>query len=69
MLGEMQFAFVSFLLGENLDSFEQWKRMVNLICNCEKGVLDKPDFFYKAVPVLYEQLKQLPKDFFVAELS
>ena len=32
ILGEIQYSFVSFLLGENLDSFEQWKKLINLFC-------------------------------------
>ncbi|CDW90609.1 UNKNOWN [Stylonychia lemnae] len=69
LLGEFQFAFVTFLLGENLESYDQWKKIVNLLCNCEIAVRDKFDLFYKFIPVFYEQLKQLPKDFFQAELS
>jgi len=35
LFGEMQYAFISFVMGENLDSYEQWKRLLNLLCNCE----------------------------------
>lgn len=35
LLGELQYAFVSFLLGENLESFEQWKRLMLLLCQCD----------------------------------
>lgn len=34
LLGELQFAFATFLLGENYESFEQWKRLLVLLCNC-----------------------------------
>lgn len=32
LLGELQFSFISFLLGENLESFEQWKSIITLLC-------------------------------------
>jgi len=68
-LGELQFAFIVFILGENLEGFEQWKRMIILICNCEDLMKESPQLFLDLIPVLYSQLKQLPKDFFVDNLS
>ena len=35
LLGELQFAFATFLLGENYENFEQWKRLLVLLCNCQ----------------------------------
>jgi A1 cistron-splicing factor AAR2 len=34
LLGEMQFSFLSFLLGQSFESFEQWKDIVQLLCSC-----------------------------------
>lgn len=34
ILGEMQFAFLSFLLGQSFESFDQWKALVQLLCSC-----------------------------------
>ncbi|OMJ78819.1 hypothetical protein SteCoe_21303 [Stentor coeruleus] len=65
LLGEMQFAFVSFLIGENPDSFEQWKNIFVLLCNCEQGVREEHQWFSKYIPVLYAQVKSLPKDLVV----
>jgi A1 cistron-splicing factor AAR2 len=62
LLGEFQFAFVSFLLSENLESFEQWKNLLVLLCNCEEGLFSLPVFFQTFIPVLYNQIKNLPKD-------
>ena len=31
LLGEMQYAFVTFMLGENFESFEHWKKLVILL--------------------------------------
>jgi A1 cistron-splicing factor AAR2 len=62
LLGELQFAFISFLLGENWESFEQWKEVLVLLCNCEEGLRIMPEFFSKFIVVLYAQVKNLPKD-------
>eukprot|EP00347_Sterkiella_histriomuscorum_P015680 403356101 len=73
LLGELQFAFVTFLLGENLDSYEQWKRMISMLTTCDQALTQSDqmtqDLFYKFIPIVYEQTRQLPKDFFQAELS
>jgi len=39
LIGEVQFSFVAFYLGESLDAFEQWKRLVALLCSCERAIL------------------------------
>lgn len=38
-LGEFQFAFLAFLLGHSLQSFDQWKDFVRLIFGCEDAVM------------------------------
>ena len=69
----MQYAFISFVMGENLESFEQWKRLFSLLCGCATGLYNEDtlskELFMRFIPVVYEQLKQLPKDFFSDELS
>ena len=35
LLGEFQLSFIQFLLLESLESFEQWKKLLILFCNCE----------------------------------
>jgi len=69
VLGELQFAFVTFLMGESLEGFEQWKALVALLCECESGVEQHPDLFKNFIDVLTAQLKEVPKDFFIDELS
>jgi len=39
VMGELQFAFVTFLLGENYESFEQWKSLLTLICYCQSALV------------------------------
>ena len=63
-LGEMQYAFILFYVGQNYEGFEQWKKMVYLICHSEKAVYLNREIFINFIPVIYEQLDQLPNDFF-----
>lgn len=64
LLGELQFAFVCFLIGNVYDGFEQWKSILNLVCNCEKAIELYPGFYLKLVNALYYQLGEMPLDFF-----
>lgn len=84
-LGEFEVAFITFLIGEMLDSFEQWKKMFILIFSCEELLLEKPEIFLDLIrnfrnrlisecffyflAVVYHQLKQFPKDFFIDAIS
>lgn len=45
ILGEIQFAFVSFLVGESFEGFTQWKLLVLLICGCDQAVESHADFY------------------------
>ncbi|XP_032221714.2 protein AAR2 homolog [Nematostella vectensis] len=65
ILGELQFAFVCFLLGQVYDGFEHWKRLLNILCTCDDALCKHPDLFTELIGVLYFQLKEAPKDFFV----
>lgn len=71
LLGELQFSFVCFLMGHALDGLEQWKRLIELVCNCDDAVhnCSLTEFFAEFVRVLSEQLSVVPSDFFHDELS
>jgi len=69
VLAEIQFAFLCFLVGMNHDSFEQWKRLVNMICMCDVGMVEHPDMFNKFLNILYFQMQHVPTDFFVDIVS
>lgn len=68
-LGELQYSFVKFLLGEHYESFEQWKAMLVFSCQCEEYAGEQPEFYMELIPVLYNLLQQMPKDLFVDPLS
>ncbi|XP_053991724.1 protein AAR2 homolog [Hylaeus volcanicus] len=64
ILGEIQFAFVCFLLGKNYDAFEQWKRLIILLSSCDTASQTYIDLFAGYLRVLHNQLLQVPNDFF-----
>ncbi|RNA16957.1 AAR2 -like protein [Brachionus plicatilis] len=64
ILGELQFAFICFLIGHVYDALEQWKFLVNLLCNSENLVKKYPELFSQFVQVLFFELKEMPEDFF-----
>eukprot|EP00048_Salpingoeca_helianthica_P006241 m.96236 g.96236 ORF g.96236 m.96236 type:complete len:179 (-) comp13929_c0_seq2:101-637(-) len=65
LLGELQFAFVCFLLGQVFEGFEQWKQLVALLCHCDDALLQHPRLYLDAIATLHFQLRQTPQDFFV----
>ena len=82
LFGEFQAAFISFLMGESLESFTQWKNLFILLTSCDDLMNEKPEIFIDLVrkhvfkkiflrflAVLYNQLKQLPTDFFYDNIT
>eukprot|EP00826_Nyctotherus_ovalis_P053708 TRINITY_DN7006_c0_g1_i6.p1 TRINITY_DN7006_c0_g1~~TRINITY_DN7006_c0_g1_i6.p1 ORF type:complete len:202 (-),score=72.11 TRINITY_DN7006_c0_g1_i6:120-725(-) len=63
-LGELQFAFVGFMLGESMTCFEHWKKLVIVCCSSEDLCRTEVGFYLDFIKVFYGQLKQLPGDFF-----
>ncbi|XP_027331630.1 protein AAR2 homolog isoform X2 [Abrus precatorius] len=64
LLGELQFAFVAFLMGQSLEAFLQWKSLVNLFFGCTEAPFHtRTQLFTKFIKVVYYQLKYgLQKD-------
>lgn len=68
-LGEIQFAYICFLIGGNLDAFEHWKQLVGLLCNCQKAI-SKYRTIYDHLPDMLEtQIYEIPCDFLVDIVS
>ncbi|MBA0583347.1 hypothetical protein Gorai_014207, partial [Gossypium raimondii] len=44
LLGELQFAFIAFLMGQSLEAFMQWKSLVSLLLGCTEAdkLIDPP---------------------------
>ncbi|KAF8820518.1 AAR2 protein [Cardiosporidium cionae] len=69
VLGELQFAYIAFLLGYNFASFEQWKCLLILLCNSESAVKRRPALFHGLLLVMYTQIEQAPDDLVSDEFS
>ena len=65
LLGEIQFAFLCFLIGQDFDSFEQWKILVHLVCTSGEAVELYPQSYLSLISVLHFQIREIPSDFFV----
>jgi A1 cistron-splicing factor AAR2 len=69
LLGELQLAFVAFLVGYSLSALEQWKALVALLCESAEGTSRWPDLYHEFVAVLYHELLELADDFFADPLT
>ena len=67
--GELQFAFVCFLLGNVYEAFEHWKRLLNLLCRSEEAMVKHHTLYINLISLLYHQLGEIPADFFVDIVS
>ena len=68
LLGELQIAFVTFIIGEKYESLMHWKNMLMLLTSCEEGIHKYVDLFCKFIEVFYNQLRNVPKDIFYDEI-
>ena len=67
--GELQFAFVCFVIGNVYDGFEHWKRLLALLCRSEDAMRSHKELYLGLIAVLYHQLGEIPPDFFVDIVS
>ncbi|XP_019630864.1 PREDICTED: LOW QUALITY PROTEIN: protein AAR2 homolog [Branchiostoma belcheri] len=69
LLGELQFAFVCFMVGQVFDAFVHWKKLVHLLCSCDEA-LGRHEALYSAfISTMHFQLREIPEDFFVDIVS
>ena len=59
VLAELQLAFVLFLVGQDHDSFSQWKLVVDMLCGCRRALLKYPAFFKSFIKDLHFQVKDI----------
>ncbi|KAF4738793.1 hypothetical protein FOZ63_005335, partial [Perkinsus olseni] len=62
LLGELQAAFVVFMLGQSFEAFEQWKALLGLFAESEGAIDGNVDLFNSLYRVLFTQLQQMPDD-------
>lgn len=64
LLAELQFSFLTFILGHVYDCFEQWKKLLTVICLAEQGLSKYPLIFVESIDILRHQFDQIPEDMF-----
>lgn len=64
-IGEIQFIFLCFMIGLNLDALEHWKKLVQLVCNCMKAIKRFTQMYSEFITCIEEQLEEIPEDFLV----
>ncbi|XP_033757862.1 protein AAR2 homolog [Pecten maximus] len=69
ILGEIQFSFICFLIGQVYDAFDQWKKLVHLLCSSEDALAKHTDLYLNFITILHFQVKEIPEDFFVDIVS
>lgn len=69
LLGEMQAAYLLFLLGQSLEGLEQWKAIVHAHCAEAHAVAATEQWGTAFLGALSSQLAELPDDFFMDPLA
>ena len=75
ILGELQYSFTAFLVGNSYEGLLQWKCLIDMIMRADRLLTASRKhpaqtlFLHKALIVILQQLKDVPKDFFVDALS
>jgi len=66
VLGELQFAFVTFLMGQSYESFEHWKQILCILCRAQKSIESDQfqEFYLSFIVTLQNQISLIPEDFF-----
>lgn len=66
VLAELQFAFVTFFVGQSFESFEHWKSIVEVSCRCQQliPIPEYQEFYIHFITILRYQTELIPSDFF-----
>lgn len=63
VIGELQFSYVCFLVGQSLEAFEHWKKLVSLICSCDTAIKRYRTLYDLFISTLEAQILETPEDF------
>ena len=69
ILGEIQFSFTCFLIGQVYDGFDQWKGLVHLLCFSDEALANHVQLYDQFITMLHFQIREIPEDFFVDIIS
>lgn len=56
VLTELQLAFTLFLIGQDYESFNHWKLVVDMMCGCGKALIKYPNLFKNFIKDLHFQV-------------
>lgn len=54
--------FVCFLVGQSLDAFEHWKKLVSLICGADCAISQRRTIYVEFMKAIEIQLMHVPED-------
>ncbi|KAG6441420.1 protein AAR2 homolog [Manduca sexta] len=63
IIGELQFAYLCFLIGHSLEAFEHWKNLVILICSCDDAIHKYRSVFFHFIRTIEIQIEEMPEGF------
>ena len=69
LLGEVQLAFVCFLLLHSNSAFEYWKLAVSAFCSARRLAVERPSMMHNVVSCMHVELARAPSDWFRDELT
>ena len=67
LIGELQLAFLTFLLLTSLEGLEHWKKLVSLLTQCDDLVTENKQLFIRFLATLTVQIQVIPKEVFIDE--
>lgn len=62
IIGELQLAFICLLVGQNLDAFEHWKKLIALICGVDSAIPVRRYIYIEFLKTVEVQLSYIPED-------
>ncbi|KAL7633451.1 UNVERIFIED_CONTAM: hypothetical protein RMT77_016322 [Armadillidium vulgare] len=65
LLSEVQFSFVCFLVGQDWDSWEHWRKLILAFCCAEETLIENSDLYFKFLSIFHFQIQEVPEDLFV----
>ncbi|XP_046436142.1 protein AAR2 homolog [Neodiprion fabricii] len=62
IMGELQLAFICFLVGQSLDAFEHWRKLVGLLCGADTAIPLRRSIYSEFLNTLEAQVACVPEE-------
>ncbi|XP_049870185.1 protein AAR2 homolog [Pectinophora gossypiella] len=62
IIGELQFAYICFLIGHSLEAFEHWKNLVLVLCSCDDAIHKYRSVFFHFIRTIEVQIEEMPEE-------